>query len=115
VGTTAPHGHDGRSIILHEVILRHGGEAEAACNACARLPEARQSLIVDFLNILAVFPPDDAASNLDRGDRATPGFPQYGHGSIKLGVLFNDPTRSEGMRGREIRRHLAPARAAIAG
>ena len=32
VGSTAPYGHDGRSINLNEVILRHGGEAENARN-----------------------------------------------------------------------------------
>src|SRR5438552_14525082 len=33
----------------------------------------------------------DTASNLNPGDRKTTGFPQFGHGSIKLTVLFNDP------------------------
>ncbi|HJZ67631.1 MAG TPA: di-heme oxidoredictase family protein, partial [Blastocatellia bacterium] len=37
VGTTAPYGHDGRSINLTEVILRHGGEAQAARDSFARL------------------------------------------------------------------------------
>src|SRR5262245_4561041 len=37
VGTTAPYGHDGRSINLEEVILRHGGEAQASRNAFNRL------------------------------------------------------------------------------
>ena len=36
VGTTAPYGHDGRSVKLEEVILRHGGEAAGS----ARLPSA---------------------------------------------------------------------------
>ena len=40
VGTTAPYGHDGRSINLTEVILRHGGEAQAARDAFARLSSA---------------------------------------------------------------------------
>ena len=30
VGTTSPYGHDGRSVTLNDVILRHGGEAQAA-------------------------------------------------------------------------------------
>jgi hypothetical protein len=42
-----------------------------------------------------LFPPDDTASNLDTGDRAAATFPQFGHGSIKLSVLFNDPTDKE--------------------
>jgi hypothetical protein len=95
VGTTPPYGHDGRSINLTEVILRHGGEAQAARDAFARLPEHYRSLLVEFLNSLVLFPPDDTASNLAPGDRDTPGFPQYGHGSIRLGVLFNDPNDPE--------------------
>jgi hypothetical protein len=91
VGTTAPYGHDGRSINLTEVILRHGGEAQASRDAFAHLPDVQQGFIVDFLNSLVLFPPDDTASNLNPGNRDTPGFPQYGHGSIKLTVLFNDP------------------------
>jgi CxxC motif-containing protein (DUF1111 family) len=35
VGSTAPYGHDGRSINLREVILRHGGEALAVAQ-CIR-------------------------------------------------------------------------------
>ena len=37
VGSSAPYGHDGRSINLMEVILRHGGEAQGARNNFARL------------------------------------------------------------------------------
>lgn len=91
VGTTAPYGHDGRSVNLAEVILRHGGEAQAARNNFARLFPAAQGAVMEFLNSLVLFPPDDTASNLDPGDRNATGFPQAGHGSIKLGVLFNDP------------------------
>jgi len=37
------------------------------------------------------FPPDDAAFNLDPGDRHAPGFPQRGRGSISPSALFNGP------------------------
>jgi len=90
-GSTAPYGHDGRSIDLTEVILRHGGEAQAARNAFAHLSPADRGTVLAFLRSLIVFPPDDTASNLDPGDRTLPGFPQFGHGSIKLTVLFNSP------------------------
>ncbi len=95
VGTTAPYGHDGRSINLTEVILRHGGEAANARNAFARLSDAQQGSVLDFLNSLVIFPPDDTASNLNPGDRNTPGFPQFGHGNIKLPALFNNPADPE--------------------
>jgi CxxC motif-containing protein (DUF1111 family) len=95
VGTTAPYGHDGRSINLREVILRHGGEALSARDAFAALTAANQSRVIEFLNSLVLFPPDDTSSNLDPGNRSTSGFPQFGHGSIKLTVLFNDPSDVE--------------------
>jgi hypothetical protein len=95
VGSSAPYGHDGRSINLREVILRHGGEAQASRNAFASLPESGKSAIVEFLNSLVLFPPDDTASNLDPGDPGAPAFPQRGHGSIRLPVLFNDPNELE--------------------
>jgi hypothetical protein len=95
VGTTAPYGHDGRSINLREVILRHGGEAIGARNAFAALSSANQFKVFEFLNSLVIFPPDDTASNLEPGDRNAAGFPQFGHGSVKLTVLFNDPSDIE--------------------
>jgi hypothetical protein len=95
VGTTAPYGHDGRSINLREVILRHGGEAQNSRNAFANLSENGKAAILEFLNSLVLFPPDDTASNLDPGDPNTPTFPVRGHGSIKLTVLFNDPNDVE--------------------
>ncbi len=95
VGSIAAFGHDGRSINLTEVILRHGGEAQAERDAFAALPPPHQDALLDFLKTLVIFPPDDTASNLDPGNPSTPGFPQFGHGSIKLKVLFNDPNDPE--------------------
>jgi hypothetical protein len=95
VATTAPYGHDGRSINLREVILRHGGEARAAREAFAALSRRDQFKLLEFLNSLVLFPPDDTASNLDPGNRNAAGYPQLGHGSVKLTVLFNDPSDVE--------------------
>ena len=72
VGTTAPYGHDGRSPRLEEVILRHGGEAQARATPSPRCPGRRRTCVLDFLQSLVLFPPDDTASNLqanqpDRG------------------------------------------------
>jgi len=94
-GSTGPYGHDGRSITLHDVILRHGGEAQASRNAYAVLRSSDQLALQAFLNSLVLFPPDDTASNLDPADPTKPDFPQFGHGSIKLTVLFNDPADPE--------------------
>ena len=95
VATTAPYGHDGRSINLTEVILRHGGEAQRARDAFANLRDRDRDELLAFLGTLVLFPPDDTASNLDPGDPSAPGYPQNAHGSIKLGVIFNDPTEGE--------------------
>jgi Di-haem oxidoreductase, putative peroxidase len=75
VGSTAPYGHDGRSINLTEVILRHGGEAQATRDAFTALPSRNRDAVIAFLNSLIIFPPDDTASNLEPGDRTAAGFP----------------------------------------
>lgn len=99
VGSLGSLGHDGRSINLTEVILRHGGEAQAARDAFANLfSSGNQGDALDllhFLGTLILFPPDDTASNLDPGNPSAPDFPQNGHGSIKLTVLFNNPSDKE--------------------
>lgn len=91
VGSTSPYGHDGRSIDLESVILRHGGEAADSRRRYAAAPTVQRMQLLDFLRSLVLFPPDDTASNLDPGDPAAPMYPQRGHGSIALGKLFNDP------------------------
>ena len=95
VGSTSPYGHDGRSINLREVILRHGGEAQESRDAFEDLPIRRQVFLLEFLQSLVLFGPADTASNLNPGEPNAPDFPQYGHGSINLSVLFNDPSDPE--------------------
>ncbi len=95
IASTAPYGHDGRSINLTEVILRHGGEAQKSRDGFARLGRVGRAALMELLGSLVLFPPDDTASNLDPGNPTTVGFPQVAHGSIKLGALFNDPTDRE--------------------
>ncbi|HEU4616483.1 MAG TPA: di-heme oxidoredictase family protein [Gammaproteobacteria bacterium] len=94
-GSTGPWGHDGRSITLDDVILRHGGEAQKSRDAYAQLPEPLSSALQAFLSSLVLFPPEDTASTLDPADPGAPDFPQQGHGSIKLTKLFNDPSDPE--------------------
>src|SRR5262245_59142060 len=96
-GSTGPYGHDGRSMTLKDVILRHGGEALQARNNFANSSLATQLNIMFFLNTLVIFPPDDTASNLPGGAAvpSTSGYPQFGHGSIRLVGLFNDPNDPE--------------------
>jgi len=46
----------GRANTLREAVLMHGGEAQAARNAFASLPTARQDRVIDFLNTLQLLP-----------------------------------------------------------
>jgi hypothetical protein len=80
---------------LNDVILRHGGEAQAARDAYASLCRLDRQDLLDFLNSLILFPPDDTASNLNPGSRGEAYFPQRGHGSISLTVLFMNPADPE--------------------
>jgi hypothetical protein len=95
VGSTGPYGHDGRSVTLQDVIRRHGGEADNARDRFTNLSLSHQEQIIAFLNHLVLFPPDDTSSNLSPANPATAGYPQFGHGSIALGVLFNNPNDPE--------------------
>jgi di-heme oxidoreductase (putative peroxidase) len=95
VANTGPYGHDGRSMNFMDVILRHGGEAQASRNAFLAAGIGTQRNIVHFLNTLVLFPPDDTASNLQPAAPGTAGYPQVGHGSIRLGALFNNPNDPE--------------------
>jgi len=89
VATTAPYGHDGRSINLDSVIRRHGGEAQLSSDNYVALSASDRRAILEFLQTLVLFPPDDTASNLNPGNPGTtdPQNPAE-HGSINLGELF---------------------------
>ena len=89
VATTAPYGHDGRSVNLDAVIRRHGGEAEEVTRAYIALSDENQGKISDFLETLVLFPPDDTASSLNPGVTGSDD-PQNpaNHGNINLGLLF---------------------------
>lgn len=90
VGSTAPYGHDGRSINLDAVIRRHGGEAEESRMAYEKLGPSSQRAVQEYLQTLVLFPPDDTASNLNPGNPADINSIQDPavHGSINLGALF---------------------------
>lgn len=96
VGSTAPYGHDGRSINLDEVIRRHGGEALESRQAYEALSLDSQRMIREFLETLVLFPPDDTASDLNPGNPGTNNPQQPAeHGSIDLSQLFVLPIGPE--------------------
>lgn len=93
VGSTAPYGHDGRSIDLDQVIRRHGGEAKESRDAYVHKLDDKQRLdLREYLRSLVLFPPDDTASNLNPGNPKSkdPQNPDE-HGSIRLPDLFQIP------------------------
>ncbi len=91
VGSTAPYGHDGRSLTLEDAILRHGGEAQTQRDAFAALSSADRADLLAALGSLLLFSPPDTASNLAPANPADPLYPLHGHGSIDLSVLFVTP------------------------
>ena len=91
VGWTPPYGHDGRSINLEEVILRHGGEAKRSRDRFARATDSERKSVINYLNSLVLFPPDDTASNLNPGEPGKYSQDPSEHGSINLGALFQIP------------------------
>ena len=72
-----------------------GSAALVVFSLAANRPKYGQMIDQTQAPNAAKFPPDDTASNLDPGDRSAADFPQFGHGSIKLTALFNDPTDKE--------------------
>jgi hypothetical protein len=95
VGSTAPYGHDGRSLTLEDAILRHGGEAQTQRDAFAALSSQDKADLLAALGSLLLFSPPDTASNLAPANPADPQFPMHGHGSIDLSVLFLTPSIKE--------------------
>ncbi len=91
VATTAPYGHDGRSANVEQAILRHGGDAQFSRDVYASLPRDEQLWVIDFLNTLELYPPEDTASNLQPADPTAATFPQTGHGAVSLTSLFLNP------------------------
>jgi hypothetical protein len=65
VGSTAPYGHDGRSLTLDEVVRRHGGEAEASAAAYRAVPPADRDALLAFLRSLVLYQPDLLPTDLD--------------------------------------------------
>jgi hypothetical protein len=100
VGSTAPYGHDGASLDLESVILRHGGEAERERAAYAAAePEDREALLA-FLRGLVLYPVDDLPCDVDGDGRIAEHFGVAGAdtGPERLNPewLFRVPGRIEG-------------------
>jgi hypothetical protein len=78
VGSTAPYGHDGRSLTLDDVIRRHGGEAEASARAYAGAAPADREALIDFLRSLVLYQPDVLPTDIDGDGRIAEDFREAG-------------------------------------
>ncbi len=67
VGNTFPWMFNGRSFTLDDAIRVHGGEAQAARDAYAALPEIKQREVVEFLKSLVLPPNFQADIELEKG------------------------------------------------
>jgi hypothetical protein len=65
VGTTAPYGHDGASLTLHDVIRRHGGEALKSRRAYTDLSAGDRRAVIAFLESLVLYQTDRLPCDLD--------------------------------------------------
>ncbi len=65
VGSGLPWGHDGASLTLEHVILRHGGEARASRDAFAAAGRSRRAQLTDFLEKFVLYDIESLPSDLD--------------------------------------------------
>jgi hypothetical protein len=72
LGSSAPYGHDGASLDLEDVILRHGGEAAASTEKYAKLSEAEHAELLAFLRSLVLYPITGLPTDVDGDGRIEP-------------------------------------------
>ncbi len=65
VGSGFPWGHDGASLTLEDVILRHGGEAQESRDKFAKLGAGRRRAITEFLGKLVLFDIESMPTDMD--------------------------------------------------
>jgi hypothetical protein len=100
VGTTAPYGHDGASLSLDDVIVRHGGEALKSRQAYTALVTSDRRLIVAFLESLVLYQTDRLPCDIDGDGKVSAHFMvagmDTGYERLNPEWLFRVPGRIEG-------------------
>lgn len=100
VGSTAPYGHDGASLSLDDVIVRHGGEAASSRNAYLQLNAEQQEDVQAFLRSLVLYQTDTLPCDLNGNGRVEEDFAVAGQHvgleTFRPEWLLNTPCRIEG-------------------
>ncbi|MFN8610041.1 MAG: di-heme oxidoredictase family protein [Vulcanimicrobiota bacterium] len=101
VASTAPYGHDGASLSLEEVVLRHGGEAEKSRQAFERLSLKEQGELLHFLRGLALYSTETVPCDLDGDGQISEHFVVAGQDTgrecFNPEWLFRHPGQVEGL------------------
>lgn len=72
VGSTAPYGHAGQYMTLHEVIAAHGGHAAPARVRYLRLTQGERRLLIAYLESLVLYHTDEIPADIDGDGAAAP-------------------------------------------
>ena len=101
VGSTAPYGHDGASLSLEDVILRHGGEALASRQAYAHLEEKDKDNLQHFLQGLVLYSTETLPCDVNGDGRIDEHFTVEGRDTgrevFNPEWLFRHPGKVEGL------------------
>ena len=101
VGSTAPYGHDGASLSLEEVIVRHGGEALASRQRFEQLAPEQQDELVHFLRGLTLYSSETLPCDVNGDGHISQHFEVAGQDTgtecFNPEWLFATPGRIEGM------------------
>jgi hypothetical protein len=100
VGSGFPWGHDGQSLSLEEVILRHGGEAAASRAAFAGARPGEKRRLLDFLSKLRLYDVETLPTDIDGDGRIASDFIVAGRNTgperFNAEWLFNRPVEIQG-------------------
>jgi hypothetical protein len=74
VGSGFPWMHDGRSLTLHDAILRHGGEARSSRRRYERMSRNQQHRLIEFLEQLQLYDIESLPTDIDGDGQISPNF-----------------------------------------
>ena len=101
VGNSAPYGHDGASLDLESVILRHGGDARQSRQQFTGLSDDEQQALVAFLRSLVLYQTDQLACDINGDGRIDESFTVAGQNIGRESLRRNGcSTFPAGFRGR---------------